>query len=137
MREVDIAAADASDADAIVDLVRELARDSGETSRVDAAYARHWLAFPGRVVLLACSLNPNLWHAADACLIEDLCVKPAWRGRGIGRALVARVTAEGKRAGWAEVSVTTGRENRAALALYHGQGLREEYVVLEKHFGGA
>lgn len=148
MSEYGIAVAAAADAEAVAGLVRELARDGGEASRVDAAYVRRWLAFPGRVVLvatapgehvgfLAYSLNPNLWHAADCCTIEDLYVKPAWRGRGIGRALLARVVAEGARAGWAEVSVSTGSDNRAALALYWGQGLDEEYVLLEKHFDGA
>jgi len=148
MSDYRIAIAAAADADAVAELVHELAREAGETSRVDAAYVRRWLAFPGRVVLvaavaaervgfLAYSLNPNLWHAADCCLIEDLYVKPAWRGRGIGGALVARVVAEGSRAGWAEVSVSTGRDNRAALALYRRQGLDEEWVLLEKHFAGA
>lgn len=64
-------------------------------------------------------------------------MKPARRGRGIGRALVARVVSEGARAGWAEVSVSTGRDDRAALALYRGQGRDEEYVLLEKRFDGA
>jgi GNAT superfamily N-acetyltransferase len=86
---------------------------------------------------LAYSLNPNLWHAADCCLVEDLYVRAAWRGKGIGRALVARVMAEGARRGWAEVAVSTGRDNPAARSLYRGQGLDEEYVLLEKHFGDA
>ncbi len=145
--KIDIVTAAASDADAIVGLVRELGRDWGETSGLDAAYARRYLAFPGRVVLFAeaagervgmlvYSLNPNLFHAADGCLIEDLYVRPAWRGKGVGRALVAHVMAEAPRRGCAEVSVSTGKDNHAALALYRGQGLVEEYVLLEKHFPG-
>jgi putative acetyltransferase len=93
---------------------------------VDATYVRHYLAFPGRVVLLA----------ADGCLIEDLYVRPAWRGKGVGRGLVLHVMAEAPRRGWAEVSVSTGKDNHVALALYRGQGLVEEYVLLEKHFPG-
>jgi ribosomal protein S18 acetylase RimI-like enzyme len=42
--------------------------------------------------------------------------------------------AEAPRRGWAEVSVSTGKDNQVALALYRGQGLVEEYVLLEKHF---
>ncbi len=87
-----------------------------------------------RVGLLAYSLNPNLFHAADGCLIEDLYVRPSWRGKGVARALVAHVMAEAPRRGWAEVSVSTGKDNVAALSLYRGQGLVEEYVLLEKHF---
>jgi len=152
--------ATASDADAIVRLVHELAESSGGTADVHAAYVRSWLAFPGRTVLLAAaadgapgsaavdstatgerigllafSLNPNLYHAADGCLIEDLYVRPAWRGKGVGRALVAWVMDQAARQGWAEVSVSTGRENGPALSLYRGLGLVEEYVLLEKHYG--
>jgi GNAT superfamily N-acetyltransferase len=134
-----------TDADTIGCLIRELAESSGGKSEVDAAYVTRYLGFPGRTVLLAeaagervgllaFSLNPNLYHAADGCLIEDLFVRPAWRGRGVGRALVARVMAEAARQGWAEVSVSTDRDNRAALSLYRGMGLVEEYVLLEKHF---
>ncbi|MCX7029637.1 MAG: GNAT family N-acetyltransferase [Spirochaetes bacterium] len=90
-----------------------------------------------RVGLLAFSLNPNLYHAGDGCLIEDLYVRPAWRGRGVGKALVAHVMAEAARQGWAEVSVSTDQNNRATLSLYRGMDLVEEYVLLEKHFPGA
>ena len=140
-----IVRATAADGEAVACLVRELAGSSNEESRVDAGYVGRYLAFPGRTVLLAevdgervgflaFSLNPNLWHAMDACLIEDLFVRPAWRGRGVGRALVAHVMAEAAQQGWAEVSVSTGRDNQAALSLYRGLGLVEEYVLLEKHF---
>lgn len=151
----DIVQATVADADTIVHIVRELAASDGGTARVDAAYVRTYLGFPGRMVLLArasatpsvtaddcvgllaCSFDPNLWHAADGCLIEDLYVVPAWRGKGVGTALVARAIAEAERRGCAEVSVSTGRDNRAALSLYRGMGLVEEYVLLEKHFPGA
>jgi GNAT superfamily N-acetyltransferase len=144
--DVSIVAATAADADVIVELIRELAAHSGGTAQTDAAYVRRYLAYPGRTVLLAevdgervgvlaYSLNPNLYHAADGCLVEDLFVRPRFRGRGVGRALVARVMAEAARQGWAEVSVSTDRDNHAALGLYRGLGLAEEYVLLEKHFG--
>jgi ribosomal protein S18 acetylase RimI-like enzyme len=142
---ISIVRATAADADEIVELVRELAAGSGGASGIDAAYARRYLRSCGRTVLLAeeagervgllaFSLNPNLYHAADGCLIEDLYVRPARRGRGVGRALVAHVMAEAARQGWAEVSVSTDRDNRTALTLYRSLGLAEEYVLLEKHF---
>jgi GNAT superfamily N-acetyltransferase len=161
--DVTIVTATVADADAVVRMIRELAESGGGTARIDAAYVGRYLGFPGRTVLLAVaagtaestegttaagpaesndecvgllaySLDPNLYHAADGCLIEDLYVVPSWRGRGIGRALVACVLAEAERRGCAEVSVSTDRDNRAALSLYRGMGLVEEYVLLEKHF---
>jgi ribosomal protein S18 acetylase RimI-like enzyme len=142
---IDIVRATAADADTIVRIICELAALSGGKAAVDSEYVGRYLAFPGRTVLLAetagehvgllaYSLDPNLYHAADGCLIEDLYVRPAWRGRGVGRALVAHVMAEAAKQGWAEVSVSTDRDNRAALSLYRGMGLVEEYVLLEKHF---
>ena len=146
--DIRIVKATAADGEAVARLVRELAASSDEESRVDAACVGRYLAFPGRTVLLAeagdervgflaFSLNPNLWHAKERCLVEDLFVRPACRGKGGGRALVAHVMAEAARQGWAEVSVSTGRENKTALSLYRGLGLDEEYVLLEKHFPGA
>ncbi len=143
--DIGIISATAADVDTIVRMVRELAESSGGTSEVDGEYVGRYLGFPGRTILLAevagervgllaFSLDPNLYHAADGCLIEDLFVRPAWRGRGVGRALVAHVMTEAARQGWAEVSVSTDRDNRAALSLYRGSGLVEEYVLLEKHF---
>jgi GNAT superfamily N-acetyltransferase len=143
--DIGIIRATAADADTIVRMVRELAESSGGTSGVDGEYVGRYLDFPGRTILLAevagervgllaFSLDPNLYHAADGCLIEDLFVRPAWRGRGVGRALVAHVMTEAARQGWAEVSVSTDRDNRAALSLYRGMGLVEEYTLLEKHF---
>ena len=143
--DIGIIRATAEDADTIVRMIRELAESSGGKAAVDSEYVGKYLAFPGRTVLLAgaagervgllaFSLDPNLYHARDACLIEDLFVRPAWRGKGVGRALVAHVMAEAARQGWAEVSVSTDRDNRAALSLYRGVGLVEEYVLLEKHF---
>jgi GNAT superfamily N-acetyltransferase len=161
--DIVIVTATVADADTIARMIRELAESGGGTAVVDAAYVRRYLGVFGRTVLLAeaastagspesvkaagraesrgeCvgllayALDPNLYHAADGCLIEDLYVVPAWRGRGVGRALVARVLAEAERQGCAEVSVSTDRDNRAALSLYRGMGLVEEYVLLEKHF---
>ncbi len=142
---IGIVRATAADEDTIARLIRELAESSGGKSGVDGAYVGRYIGFPGRTVLLAemadervgllaFSLNPNLYHAGDGCLIEDLYVRPAWRGRGVGKALVAHVMIEAARQGWAEVSVSTDLDNRAVLSLYRGMGLVEEYVLLEKHF---
>jgi GNAT superfamily N-acetyltransferase len=143
-----IVMATAADDESVAMLIRELAAGSAGTSTVDAAYVRRYLDFPGRaevfadvagerVGIIAYSANPNMYHANDGCLIEDLYVRPGHRGKGIGRALVAHVMAEAGRREWAEVSVSTGTDNHAALALYRSMGLVEEYALLEKHFPGA
>jgi hypothetical protein len=76
-----------------------------------------------------------LYHAAPVCLIEELAVDEAMRGRGVGRALVTELLAR-LATTECEVSVAVMPDNTRALQFYKAQGLTEEAVFLEKHFGG-
>lgn len=61
----------------------------------------------------------------DAFHLMNVVVSPAWRGRGLGRALMADFLEEARRLGqreaWLEVAVT----NEAALALYRAHGFEQ------------
>ena len=76
------------DAHRVVELVQQLAATIGEDSPVSATTVEDFLAYPGSGVLLAeeggrvvgllsYSVRPNLYHAANVCLIEDLIVDRA------------------------------------------------------------
>lgn len=53
-----------------------------------------------RVVGFAiCVLHEGTWVKTPVCYLEDLFVDPAMRGRGVARALVQALHAEGKRKG--------------------------------------
>jgi len=134
-----------SDGVAVVALIHELAESGGETSPLTEAYVIAYLASPGSYVLLAeqeggavgllsYSVRPNLYHAGDSALIEELVVADDWRGQGVGGALLQELLARLEKAGCAEVSVTTMPDNEGAIRFYRSHGLVDEAVFLEKHF---
>lgn len=62
--------------------------------------------------------------------LKDLYVRPAWRGRGVARALMAELAALAARNGHPRIDWTTDHGNAAATALYRDLGA----AVEEKHF---
>lgn len=55
-------------------------------------------------------------------LLEDLVVQEAWRGRGLGRALLSRVESWAAERGLLRLQLLADRENRPALAFYARRG---------------
>lgn len=142
---IEIREAAEADADKLVLLIAVLAGENGETTSLTAAYARQYLATPGQGVLLVLaggepvgllsySLRQGLYHAASSLVIEDLVIMPAFRRRGLAKRLVGEAVALARTNGCAEISVSTGLDNLPAQALYRGEGLADESLLLEKHF---
>jgi ribosomal protein S18 acetylase RimI-like enzyme len=132
------------DAPPIAELIQDLAQATGETSPITPAYITKYLAFPGCHILLAeehgnivgllsYSIRPNLYHSGDTALIEELIVRSAWRGQGVGGALLVELLARVKETGCVEVSVTTLADNQGAIRFYRAHGLVDEALYLEKH----
>ncbi len=55
---------------------------------------------------------------------EDIFVRPAWRGRGIARAMVAEGMRFLREKGMVEARLTVAAQNESALGLYRGLGYR-------------
>jgi ribosomal protein S18 acetylase RimI-like enzyme len=68
--------------------------------------------------------------AARELWMHDLFVLPAWRGRGVGRALVGAVAREAARRGLASLGWGVRGTNRRALRFYRGLGARIGHVRL-------
>lgn len=65
------------------------------------------------------------WRAADELHLTDLGVTASARRRGIARALVEALCAEGRENGSRVVLLEVRESNAAALALYRGLGFEE------------
>ena len=62
-------------------------------------------------------LHEITWSIAPACYLEDLFVAPAFRGRGIGRMLIADLLDRAKSSGWSRLYWNT-RAGNPARRLY-------------------
>jgi len=69
---------------------------------------------------------------ADAAYVSDLVVLPVWRGRGIGRALLARAEAHARSQGVGSLGIGVIASNREALHLYERLGFAPVHVELAK-----
>lgn len=65
-----------------------------------------------------------VWIVFDELHINNLAVLPAWRRRGVGRALLEAVLAEARRLGAARATLEVRASNQAARALYERAGFR-------------
>ena len=140
-----IRAARPEDDAAITQLIRELATAIEEQSPITNAYVSIYLAFQGcgallaeqdgaAVGLLSYSIRPNLYHAGPCAMIEELVVRDASRGQGIGKALILEAVRLFESLGCAEASVSTLPDNEGAQRLYRAMGFDDDAVLLEHHF---
>ncbi len=133
---------------AIRRLIGSLAALMQEKSPITEEYVRLYLATPGNFVLIAraveggtplgmisYSIRPNLYHAGESAMIEEMVVAEEARGGGVGGALLRHLLACLEAGGCIEVSVTTMPDNEGAIRFYKTHGLTDEAVFLEKHFG--
>ena len=77
--------------------------------------------------------------ASDAAWVRELGVRPAWRGRGIGSALLSSAFADLSRRGVTEVRLNVDAENQTgATRLYEraGMSVRRQWLVYEKPLEG-
>jgi ribosomal protein S18 acetylase RimI-like enzyme len=134
-----------SDAEVIVELVREHAAGAGETTPVSTAYVATYLKSPQNHILVAeennCtigllgySIRPDLYHAADCCSIEELIVKKNAREKGIAGALLEELIRRLDKKACVEISVSVMPDNPSAIRFYKSHGLTDEALYLEKHF---
>jgi ribosomal protein S18 acetylase RimI-like enzyme len=104
---------------------------------VDNAYQVFLAEEEGQVIgLLSLSFRHTLLHPAPSALIDEFVVDREYRGRGVGRELIAHAVARAKAAGCCEIEVSTEKDNVAAQEFYRRQGFDHESVLLEMEFEG-
>ncbi len=139
-----IRAAGAGDAGAIAGLIREMAATFGESSPVEAAWVKAFLARDDAGAFVADDagalvgvvtwfLFPGLYHAAHCATVDEAIVTAGHRGRGIGTALLRHTMAHLEGLGVAEIGISTGLENEGAQRLYRRLGFTDASLLLERH----
>jgi ribosomal protein S18 acetylase RimI-like enzyme len=86
-----------------------------------------------QIVGFACvRVVPCLLYAEPYAELTELFVDPAYRHRGIGRALIARAEQLVRQRGAADMIIMTGVSNAAAQALYRAAGYETYAVALSR-----
>lgn len=74
---------------------------------------------------------PRPLSATTAGFLDDLFVNPTLRGRGIARALIEAISAEGRDKGWSSIRWLTAPDNATARALYDQMATATPWVTYE------
>lgn len=79
----------------------------------------------------------TFFHHGGTALINELVVDAAWRGQGLGQALIAHAVSAARERGMDEVEVGTEHDNLPAQAFYQRAGFNESYLLLGMEFDEA
>jgi len=69
-------------------------------------------------------LHPVTGALTPACYMQDVYTMPEFRKRGVAKALVKHLAAEGKKSGWSRLYWLVESKNEAAQALYKTLGFK-------------
>ncbi|HEU4805046.1 MAG TPA: ribosomal protein S18-alanine N-acetyltransferase [Nitrobacter sp.] len=75
-----------------------------------------------------CAAFCAFWLIADQAHINNLAVRPEFRGRGLGIQMLAAVVAEAERLGAGSIGLEVRQSNVAAQRLYKKAGFREHGI---------
>lgn len=87
---------------------------------------RQALGAPLGRLALACTLLHWMGTQTDDLVLDGVAVRRCWRGRGIGRALVAAAEAEARRLGYPGLRAEVEAQNTAGLAAWQAMGFQPQ-----------
>ena len=100
----------------------------------DPALGGIWLIFEAGMLagyIALCRGFSIEFNGFDA-FVDEFYLEPEFRGRGIGKAVLAEIAGEARRAGIKALHLEVARDNEAARRLYAAAGFeaREEYILM-------
>ena len=107
---------------------------SGRYDHIDAAWVEEYLrpadyafgAYAGAELVGALFASTRAWNGT--LWVHDFHVAAAWRGKGVGRALMDHAAAAAKQAGLRAIVCETQNQNANAIQAYRALGFRLEGV---------
>ena len=90
----------------------------------DGALGQVWLvsAGPELVGYAVLTYGYSLEFGGRYGLVDELYVRPGWRGQGVGQATLEFVASQGRAVGLSALRLEVERGNRRAIGLYQRQG---------------
>lgn len=79
--------------------------------------------------LLHYILHPVTGHINPVCYMQDVFVDPAYRRRGLARALIANLAETGRMEGWPRIYWLAEQDNLAAQNLYRSIGVKLNFSL--------
>jgi len=130
---------EAADNKAIADLIRSVFREHG-IARPGTVYfdpttdnlyglfctpgSEYWLACYGDVIIGGCGLYPTPGLPEGCAELVKLYLLPAYRGKGIGKALMEKTFSSAKELGYQQLYLESLPELGRAISLYERAGFR-------------
>ena len=113
----------------VSDVLWQRLHDPAEPMHVLGAYRA------GRLIGIAQYIfHRSCWTIGDYCYLQDLFVAPEARGSGAGRALIAAVENDARKAGASRIHWLTKEDNHSARALYDKMADRSGFIQYRKLF---
>lgn len=86
------------------------------------------------VGMVSCHIQPLLHHAALVSEIQEMYVKPEYRSRQFGKALIAHVVDFARANGAIQMEVTSRNIREQAHRFYQREGFENSHVKLVRYF---
>lgn len=64
----------------------------------------------------------STWSGSPYCYVEDFCVTPAWRGKGVGGQLLDEVASWARSRGWARIDLDVSTKLPDSIRFYSKHG---------------
>jgi ribosomal protein S18 acetylase RimI-like enzyme len=138
------------DLPAVVNLISQLAIVSGSSKEFQLPqfkqmlqemqsqpdiYANYVYLSEGKITgFISVVFYRTFFHRVGTAQVNELVIDEAYRGKGIGQALMKAAELEARRRGMDELEVGTESENLAAQKFYRKYGFDEEYVLFGMEF---
>nr|WP_295927913.1 GNAT family N-acetyltransferase [uncultured Dyadobacter sp.] len=142
--QISIRKATIADRAIIYDMICDLENNVLHREGFDAAFNRN-VANPNVAYFLAehdghpvgmvsCHIQPLLHHAALVSEIQEMYVRPTYRSRQVGKAMMDHVTAFAKGEGAIQIEVTSRATREQAHRFYQREGFEKSHVKLVRYF---